>query len=356
MISFYPGPSKVYPQVRQYMLDAYDSGILSANHRSASFMQLCEKTVKLLHEKLHIPADYSVVFVSSATEGWEVVAQSFTARTSGHIYNGAFGQKWFEYARKIRPEAVAFQADVNQQVTAQLASLSPDFSEAEVICLTQNETSNGTQLRNEDASFLRQRFEKALLAVDVTSSLGGVVLPWEQADIWFASVQKCLGLPAGMGLLITSPRALAVAKALNDRRYYNSFLFIHQNMQTFQTHYTPNVLGIYLLSRVLEQVEPIDSIDERIRRQAAGWYAFFDAHPLLKPLITNPAVRSDTVITVTPPKEILAVVKQKAQEAGITLGNGYGEWKDTTFRIANFPAITEQEIIALKDVLTVISV
>jgi phosphoserine aminotransferase len=28
---------------------------------------------------------------------------------------------------------------------------------------------------------------------------------------------------------------------------------------------------------------------------------------------------------------------------GITLGKGYGEWKNDTFRVANFPAITDSE-------------
>ncbi len=356
MISFYPGPSKVYPQVRQYMLDAYDSGILSANHRSAAFMQLCEKTVALLHQKLNIPVGYSIAFVSSATECWEIIAQSFTTQQGFHYYNGAFGQKWFEYAQKLVPATTGRSFPTDQDPALEDIERSAIPPGIPLICLTQNETSNGTQIRDGFIGLVTQTYPESLVAIDATSSLGGINLTIGQADIWFASVQKCLGLPAGMGLLITSPRALEAAKAVNDRRYYNSFLFMHQNMQSFQTHYTPNVLGIYLLNRVLEQVEPIASIDRRIRQQAADWYAFFDVHPVLKPLVSNPTVRSDTVITVTAPKEILAAVKQKAQAAGIILGNGYGEWKDTTFRIANFPAITEQEIIMLKNVLTLVSV
>jgi phosphoserine aminotransferase len=33
------------------------------------------------------------------------------------------------------------------------------------------------------------------------------------------------------------------------------------------------------------------------------------------------------------------------------LGNGYGKWKNSTFRIANFPAIEEFEITKLKEIL-----
>jgi phosphoserine aminotransferase len=52
----------------------------------------------------------------------------------------------------------------------------------------------------------------ALIAVDATSSMAGVELDWQSADIWFASVQKCFGLPAGMAVMVCSPRALQYAE------------------------------------------------------------------------------------------------------------------------------------------------
>ncbi|MDJ1486064.1 aminotransferase class V-fold PLP-dependent enzyme [Cytophagaceae bacterium YF14B1] len=346
MITFYPGPSKVYPQVRQYMLDAYDSGILSANHRSSAFMQICEKTLGLLQAKLNIPETYSVVFVSSATESWEIIAQSFTQKSSHHYYNGAFGQKWYEYAHKIVPQTTSQAFDSNQ---IPLLTNVPD--DCDVISLTQNETSNGTQLPAAFIESVKTTYPDKLIAVDATSSLGGVALRIEQADIWFASVQKCLGLPAGMGLLIVSPKALEHARKISDKRFYNSFLFMYDNIQKYQTHYTPNVFNIYLLMRVLESVEPLDSIADKIRQQAANWYTFFDNHPVLKPLIQNPQVRSDTVITIGATEDKITFIKQAAQKEGIVLGNGYGDWKSSTFRIANFPAITQQEISQLQTLL-----
>ena len=117
------------------------------------------------------------------------------------------------------------------------------------MCVTQNETSNGTQIR--DLSPFRKAFPEAIIAVDVTSSLGGIELDYLQGDVWFASVQKCLGLPAGMGIMICSPKAIQRAEEINDRKYYNSLLFIHENFQKFQTHYTPNVLSIYLINKII---------------------------------------------------------------------------------------------------------
>lgn len=341
MITFYPGPSKVYPQVAQYAQEAIQQGIVSLNHRSRGFMDIVQETLRLLHAKLDIPADYRIAFISSATEGWEIVAQSLTAATSLHPYGGAFGKKWMEYAHRIKP------------------MIEPGL--ADVLCVVQNETSNGTQVRMNTLMEFRRDFN-GIIAVDAVSSLGGIALDWTLADVWIASVQKCLGLPAGLGLFIYSPAALKKAEIIADRAYYNSLLFIHENIEKYQTQYTPNGLGIYMLMRVLQQVPPIAEVDALTKQRAQAWYEFFSYQPAesvsgdsysdFNLLIKNPELRSDTVIAVEGSAEKVARIKAAAQEKGITLGNGYGNWKDTTFRIANFPAIDEQEIETLTEFLS----
>ena len=67
LLNFYPGPSKIYPEVRQYLTDAFDSGIMAIPHRSETFMQLMRATVTNLKKKLNIPQDYYIFFTSSAT-------------------------------------------------------------------------------------------------------------------------------------------------------------------------------------------------------------------------------------------------------------------------------------------------
>ena len=59
-------------------------------------------------------------------------------------------------------------------------------------------------------------------------------------------------------------------------------------------------------------------------------------------LVSNPAVRSQTVLAIK--CEDPQQVRIKSEEYGIILGNGYGQWKPETFRIANFPAIKSKEI------------
>lgn len=349
MISFYPGPSKVYPQVAQYLTDAYASGMLSVNHRSPAAMALVEQTFGLLREKLNLPDHYRIYLTSSATECWEIIAQSLTARGSTHLHNGAFGQKWLDYAARLRPASTGTAFDLNDL----LPPLLPEVPE--LLCLTQNETSNGTQLSGETLAAVRRTLTAVepapLIALDATSSMAGIELDWSQGDVWYASVQKCFGLPAGLAVLICSPQALERARQLNERAHYNSLLFLEENFQRYQTPYTPNVLGIYLLNRVLETVPALADVAAQTRRRALEWYRFLENETDWVPLVSNPAVRSDTVLAVQGTPQRIADLKIRCQAAGITLGNGYGPWKDTTFRVANFPAITDEEIEALQKLL-----
>jgi phosphoserine aminotransferase len=349
MTTFYPGPSKLYPAVAEWASEACRSGIVSMNHRSAVFMAVTEGAIRGVKEKLNVPADYHVAFVSSATECWEVVAQSLTVQWSGHLCHGAFAEKWYEYTARLGTFAWRYDGLDPALLPNHIAT----YPETDVLCLTHNETSNGTQLPMDWLRQLRAGFD-GIIAVDAVSSMGGVVLEWPLADVWFASVQKCFGLPAGLAVLIYSPRALARAEAIGERKHYNSLLFLHDNFQKYQTPYTPNGLGIYLLNKVMQHVPEIAEIDQRTRQRAAEWYAFFEQRtqqgsPLR--LLAEAPLRSDTVIAVSSEPDRIKRVKAEAQQAGYVLGNGYGHWKDTTFRIANFPAITDEEVASLKEFL-----
>ncbi|MGK7391584.1 MAG: aminotransferase class V-fold PLP-dependent enzyme [Candidatus Cyclobacteriaceae bacterium M2_1C_046] len=348
MISFYPGPSRVYKQIPAYVKDAYEEGILSINHRSKEFIELCSATQNILRKRLNIPADYMIFFTSSATECWEIIAQSFPETYTYHFYNGSFGEKWLRYTQKLKQNVVGYQFNYENLLDFTGFDLS---GEEGIICLTQNETSNGTQLPIEDIKLLRSTYPDHLIAVDATSSLGGLNLPIDQADIWFASVQKCFGLPAGMGIMICSAKTMKKVLSINEKSYYNSMVFMREMMKDYQTTYTPNVLSIYLLLRTQENCKSIKKVDAKLEKRAAKWYKFLEEKTDLKPLIKNKKIRSKTVIAVKHEKSKIAEIKDKAKAEGIIVGNGYGQWKNETFRIANFPAIKKKEIKLLKNLL-----
>ena len=346
MISFYPGPSRVYRQIPAYVQDAYEAGILSINHRSTEFMEMAVNAIRLLKEKLEITEDYWVFFTASATECWEIISQSLVRKKSYHLYNGAFGEKWWQNAKKIQPQAVgkAFSLEETLQVT----ELKVD-EEVEVICITQNETSNGTAVSNATIREIREKYPEKLIAIDGTSSMAGVCLDFSTADVWFASVQKCFGLPAGMGIMICSPRSIDTAIKIGENNHYNSLVFMIEKMRDYQTTHTPNVLGIYLLMRTLEKVPSIHATDAMLQSRFEEYMALFSQGKNIECLVRNPEVRSKTVISLQAEAQRVQEIKAAAKKAGILLGNGYGKWKESTFRIANFPAIEKKEIEILKN-------
>lgn len=344
-LSFYPGPSKLYPQVEGYLRDAYQSGILSMNHRSTAFMHMLEQTIFDLHAKLNIPPDYEVYFTSSATECWEIISQSLVTKGTLHAFNGAFGQKWMEYAERLHP-AFAHSFDLNDLMHV---DESEHWAGAELLCLTHNETSNGTMLVTSELLEIRKKFS-GLIALDATSSMGGVELPWKSGDVWFASVQKCFGLPPGLGIMVVSQRAIHRAREIGERNHYNSLLFLRDNFLKNQTPYTPNTLAIYLLGRVMQQVPPIGLIDDEVEKRAEEFYKFL-ADNCRELLVENPAVRSQTVIALRGTVEGMATLRENALAGGMVLGKGYGDWRDTSVRIANFPALSDADFERLREFL-----
>ncbi|MFN3998739.1 aminotransferase class V-fold PLP-dependent enzyme [Algoriphagus sp.] len=348
MITFAPGPSKVYDALPQYLQDAYNQGILSANHRSGAFMQLYQETGQLMREKLHMPDDYKLLFTSSATESWEIISQSIVEQASFHIYSGSFGKKWLDYAKHINPGTTALKLEANQAIDVSSLEINEEF---DLIAITQNETANASQVPMSVIEVIGKKFPEKMIAVDTTSSMGGIELDFKLADIWYASVQKCFGLPAGLGVLIVSPKAIGKTQRKGEKGRYNSLNFMLENAAGFQTHYTPNVLGIYLLNRVLKDLEEIQHIDARLRSQMRKLENTIAQSAKFRMLVDNDQTRSTTVMAVAGSEELISAVKKAAEKEGMQLGGGYGPLKPTSFRIANFPAITDEEFDRLIEFL-----
>ena len=176
-----------------------------------------------MREKLHMPADYKLLFTSSATESWEIVSQSIVEQASFHIYSGSFGKKWFEYAKHIIPASAALKIEANQSVDVAKLEIGEEF---DLIAVTQNETANASQVPMSIIAEIGTKYPEKMIAVDTTSSMAEIEMDFGLADIWYSSVQKCFGLPAGLGILIVSPKAIEKTARKGEKGRYNSLNFI----------------------------------------------------------------------------------------------------------------------------------
>ena len=138
--NFYPGPSALHPLLSAAVNKALETEILSFNHRSKHFHHLYQSCFELLKEKWEIPEGYELYFISSATEAWEIIAQSIIGdNPSAHFYNGAFGRKSYTNTNLITSQAQAHYFDLNSSPIEK-----EDLPEVLNFCL--NETSNGSTI------------------------------------------------------------------------------------------------------------------------------------------------------------------------------------------------------------------
>lgn len=338
MLNFYPGPSKLHANIDLHIQDALASGILSMNHRSMDFMKLYQQVQENFEQFYELPKGYKLYFTSSATECWTILAQSFPNHSFLHLYNGSFGKKWMEVSKQLQVEHTAVVFDIHAELDIAEADQN---GAADIVCTTLVETSNGTFLSKDIQGSIRETFSESLIAVDATSALAGISVHWEHADIWFASVQKCFGLPSGSGILILSPQAQHTVEYRSKDIHYNSLKRIVENGASFQTTHTPNILGIYLLA---ERLKEIDTTEFFKRNERLNYlYNHFSAHPSLQPLIIEKSVQSPTVLTLKGDEEYIKHLKKSLKEQNIIIGSGYGVWKENTIRLANFPAHTDED-------------
>src|SRR3989338_8744029 len=302
---FTVGPTQVHPETEAYVHDALVAGGCSLSHRSKEFGELFAHTAASVRKLLNVPDGFHVFFLGSATEGIERVIENCVREKSFHLVNGAFSARFFETAQELkkRPEKV----EVAKGQGFDFASLTVP-AEAEMVCITQNETSTGVALDMQDVYALKRKHPDKLFAVDIVSSAPYVDVDYSLIDCAFFSVQKGFGMPAGLGVLVVNDACIEKSKKLQERGMnigsYHNFPVLLGYEAKHQTPETPNVLGIYLLGRICDAYieQGIDRIRKETDEKAGLLYDFFDAHPKLKPFVKNPAWRSKTTIVIDTPE------------------------------------------------------
>ncbi len=339
-IYFTPGPSELYPTVHKHVEKAMQLQIGSISHRGKDFQDMYQSLVADLKKLLSIPNEYQVFILGSATEAMERTIQNCVEKYSLHFVNGSFAKRFYIIASELgkTPDLVEETAGWGFDFTKVIIP-----QHTELICFTQNETSSGVQIPIKDIEIIAKKNPDKLIAVDIVSSAPFVNLDYSLLDIVFFSVQKGFGLPPGLGIMIVSPRAIKKAESLIEKNMsigsYHSFPKLVHYANKNQTHETPPLLHMYLMGKVLKDMQKkgIEKIRNETDQKAKLFYDFFDKHPTLITSVKEKKWRSSTVIVVDIQKSQLDVKKLLAAK-GFIIGNGYGVNKKTHIRIANFPA------------------
>jgi phosphoserine aminotransferase len=353
--NFTPGPSQLYFTVEDHVRTAFREGIPSISHRSKKFESIYREASDGLRELLNLPSNYSVLFTGSANEIWERIIQNLVEEESFHFVNGSFSKRFHEIAQLLQRKPQHVKADFGKGFSD--TTVVP--STTELIAVTHNETSSGVSLPLDFIYELKAKNPNALLAVDAVSSLPFPDFDYNQLDTVFFSVQKAFGLPAGLGVWLINDRCVAKAEALQAKGVcigsYHSIPSLHSHAVKFQNPETPNVLGIYLLAKVVQDFNRrgIKQIRQETSYKAEVLYQALDQHPSIKAFVEEKQFRSQTVIVADcgeHTEKITAELKAK----GLHPGSGYGNFKASQLRFANFPTHSKEQYELLADTLQLI--
>jgi len=351
--SFNTGPADLAPGLADAAAEIAASGLLALSHRGDAVKATLLHAMTETRRALGIPDDYAVVTQPSATASMELTLRNLVAVRSAHFVGGAFGKRFADSAAAIglAEDRIEHEWSAAPDVGAEIPA------DAELLTVTHNETSTGMLWPAERLAHLHSRLAAdhpdTLLAVDATSSMGGVPIDFRLADVWFASVQKALGLPAGLALVVVSPRAVERARAIGaDRRVapWQDLPVMAERMETGQTYDTPNVLGLALLGRAMEGATIGAAAAHCCDLTGVVNDAVASGRLAAEFFVEDPAWRSATVhnLRVEHPAEAI----RRARKAGFVIGSGYRNLKESCIRIATFPAHRREHLERLIDALS----
>jgi phosphoserine aminotransferase len=342
---FTPGPAQLYPTFEKHLQTFVTQQLGSISHRSQQYRDLHKFTVEQVRTLLGVPDTHSILFLGSASEIWERILLSCVELESFHLINGSFSKKFYDYSNAINKYAHKFEKPMGEGFIASEIEV-PAY--AELICTTHNETSSGVQMNVSEIHKLKQKFPDKLIAVDMVSSAPYPDLDYGLVDTAFFSVQKAFGLPAGLGVWIVNEKCLRKAEYIRNQYSiggHNDLPTLWKNGLNNETPATPNVMGIYLLGKIAEDFNNIGvaNVRKQTEYKAELLYKFIEKSSGFSPFVKQKENRSQTVIvadTVLPSADIIKTLKA----SGLVVGSGYGAFKTSQVRIANFPATSVADI------------
>jgi aspartate aminotransferase-like enzyme len=333
---FIPGPTDVDPEV----LAAQAQPMIG--HRSAA---LAEMLARIQPRLRHVfSTDHRVYLAASSGTGLiEGALRNCVGRRLLACTCGAFGERWAEVADANGIPCDRLAAEWGQPNLPEQVQQALSQTDCDALLVVHNETSTGVENPLQQiAAAARQARPELVILVDAVSSVGGVTL---ETDVWgldvvVTSSQKCLTLPPGLAFAAVSDRALARARTVPHRGWYFDFLRLEEYLQRNTTPATPAVSLLYALDLQLERMLA-EGMPARIERHwGSDRFGLFAAEGY--------RARTVTAVVNTRSLDVSALNAHLAGE-GMSLANGYGRLKGSTFRIGHMGEMRPADLQALLD-------
>lgn len=343
---FIPGPTNVPEVVRQAM------NVPMQDMRAPDFGDVTLSLFQDLKSVFRTKSGTVMIFPGSGTAAWEAGITN-TLNPGDKVLmarHGQFSTLWAEMAERLGLDVhlvdVPWGAGVPvREFERQLAADTND--EIKAVFVTHNETATGV---TSDVAAVRraldENFHDALLFVDGVSSIGSLDFRMDdwRVDLAITGSQKGLMLPAGLGILAVSEKAMALAETSTSRRAYFEFSDMVKLNADGYFPYTPPTQLLHGLRKSLDRIfaEGLDNtiarhtrLAEGVRRGVAAWG--------LDLVAEHPSLHSNTVSAIRTPQDVDAreVIRIAYEDYNTSLGSGLARLAGKVFRIGHIGDLNE---------------
>ncbi len=334
-ILFIPGPVEVDPELRDIM------SMPLVGHRSSEFKDCTLRLADRL-KKLFCTEQYGFFENAPGTALMEAGIRNLVHDRVLHLTCGSFGDRWHKTSKACGRTPTIVKAEWGTAFTPNVLreALQSADEPFEAICITHNETSTGVINPLADlAATVREVSPDTLILVDAVTAVGGAELRFDDwgIDLAFAGTQKCLALPPGLCVYAVSERAIRKAETVEGRGFLFDFVATPGRFAKGAPPATPCIPLAFALDRQLDRILDTEGLENRWQRHlemqaiTLGWAEQHGFAPFVK----EAAHRSPTVSALTNGSMDGADIVARAKAAGFTLGRGYGDLKETTFRVGH---------------------
>ncbi|SHL31574.1 serine-glyoxylate aminotransferase apoenzyme [Roseovarius marisflavi] len=342
---FIPGPTNVPDVIRRAM------NIPMEDMRAPDFADFVIPLLADLKKVFRQKSGRVFVYPTSGTGAWEAAITN-TLNTGDRVLMSRFGQfsmLWVDMAERLGLEVDLCEVDWGKGVPLEdyAARLAADKDhKIKAVFATQNETATGV---TSDIAGIRAALDAtghpALLFVDGVSSIASVEFEMEKwgVDLAVAGSQKGFMLPAGLGILAVSDKALAAHENARMARCYFSFSDMIKLNDTGYFPYTPAtqlLRGLRLSVDMLLEAG-MESVWERHNRLAAGVRRAVDQWQGCRLVAHGPEWHSDTVSAIYTPEGVDArhVIETAYHKYQTSLGSGLAQLAGRAFRIGHLGSL-----------------
>ena len=343
---FIPGPTNIPERVRQAM------NVPMQDMRAPDFGDLTLSLFEDLKQVYKTKRGTVFMYPGSGTGAWEA-AISNCLNPGDKVLMSRFGQfshLWVDMAERMGLQVEVIDVEWGKGVPIDeyerhLAADTKD--EIKAVFATHNETATGV---TSDIAAIRRvmdaSYHEALLFVDGVSSIGSIDFRMDEwgVDLAVTGSQKGLMLPAGLGILAVSEKALQASRSSTMRRCYFSFQDMLNTNSGGYFPYTPPTQLFHGLRASLDMLfeEGLENVFDRhhclaegVRRGVHAWGLSLCAQ--------NRTWWSDTVSAIVVPDHIdaNAVIRAGYDKYRTSFGGGLSRVAGKVFRIGHLGDLNE---------------